>query len=139
MNTQLEIGKQYTFIYITGMATTGRHELTITGKNPDGRFTYKLKGKRKEFLLPTDSTLHKDYLIFKGHSLSYVLDSDSNRFYGNARFNFVTTTPQLLREDLEKNCLNPSPEKWAKIMYTTGQGDDPQYDPLFTDPYNISE
>lgn len=133
----LKINHPYTIVCISEMlAITQRMEITITGyDNQKQRYTYKPKSKRKEYYLYPAYRL-EEHLIFEGHGLPFVLDSEENdRFLGNACFNFLTDNPADLREFLKKNCLTPLEGKQEKILYTTGKGSE-DYHPLFPEKAN---
>ena|SRR5579872_3350426 len=118
MQPQLIVSKKYTLIYISAAAITFRKEITIARFDEStGRHVAKEKGKRTPYYLPAADKL-QDYLVFEGHNLPLVIDSDTDRFTGNAQFNFVTDNPAGLKAFIEMKCLNPSPDKFARILYT---------------------
>lgn len=135
MNIQFKVPGNYTRLRVSEwMATTDKDEITITGfQDTQKQYTYKHKGSKKEYLFP----LTGDCLLFEGHNLPLLVDSETSRFMGNACFNFVTDNPEELKEYIQKYCLNPDPCTFAKIMVTPAMNRDtahsPSYTPLFTD------
>jgi hypothetical protein len=123
MSIPFKINAKYTLVTISGMAITIRNEITIPGLDDrGGRHTYRHKGKKKEFYLPKPEDLDKQ-LVFEGHGLSFTVDSETNRFAGNAHFNFVTDIPEELKTFIEQKCLNPSPANFRKILYSSAHRD----------------
>lgn len=118
MNIEFKINSPYTLVSISEwLAHTQRTEIIITRREESsGRYVFKKKGKRKEFYLPKPESL-QEQLIFAGHNLPFVIDSETNRFIGNAQFNFVTEKPQELKAFIEQHCLNPSASNFSKILY----------------------
>jgi hypothetical protein len=141
MNLQFKTDHKYTLIAISGwLAHTVRNEIIIIGFDErQKRHTFRHRRKKKAFYLPIDADID-DQLVFEGHELSFVLDTETNRFAGNAAFNFVTDEPDLLRAFIEEKCLNPTPEKFNKILFTFTKRDGPAdltETPLFKTPSNI--
>ena len=134
MNITFEINGKYTLVSISGMAITIRAEIVITGLHEVSlRYIFKHRGRKKEFYLPKEEDLQR-ILVFKGHGLPFTVDSETERFTGNAQFNFVTDKPEELKLFIEKNCLNASPSKFAKVFYTgldRNTVDMPESFPLF--------
>jgi len=115
MNIQFESNEKYTWIGISDfLATTFKWKIIITRSNSAGRWIYKHKGKRKEYYFPRDT---KDVLIFKGHNLPFTVDSEMDRFFGNAQLNFVTDDPQQLKTHIEQYCINPDPATLTFITH----------------------
>lgn len=140
MNIKFEIDGKYTLVAISeGLAHSIRHEIVITGFN-DGcdRFTFKEngRGKRREFFLPGAEKLDQQ-LVFEGHFLPFVLDSETDSFCGNAMFNFVTDDPAELRLFIKQYCLNPSPTTFGKCLYSPGNKSDIRNLPLFVDTTQV--
>ena len=119
MNIPFKIGGKYTIVKISdALAHTMKAEIQIVGFDQElGQHIYTFKGKRKRFLIGKERELDKQ-LVFEGHALPILVDSDTDRFMGNGRFNFVTDDPAGLKAFIEKNCLNPSPEKFEKILHS---------------------
>ena len=140
MDFQFKPTKKYTIVKIAELAVCFRLEfIALEVDNSTGRTLARPKGKRKTLFLPPPEQF-ENQLIFEGHDLPFILDSETLRFSGNAYFNFVTDDPQTLREYLESKCLNPSPEKFAKIHYTSTIRDTPGDMPdsvLFEKPSSI--
>lgn len=115
MNIQLKVNQKYTCIRISGFATCVKYEIIITGIASNGSYICKNKGKRKEYYFNGDL---RDMLLFEGHGLPLLVDSETNRFFGNAKLNFVTDEPEKLRTYIGQNCLNPDLEVLHKIRVT---------------------
>jgi len=107
-------------VYISEtVAITRRNEIIITGLDKKrGQYLYKLKGSRKIYYLPKPEELQRR-MFFSGHNLPFVIDSETDRFIGNAQINFVTDNPDALREFIKTNCLNPSQETFNNIFYSS--------------------
>ncbi len=116
---ELKIKSAYTMIFISeSLATTTKDEIIITGLDEKRqRYIFKRRGSRKEYYLPPTEQL-QERLFFEGHNLPLMVDTETNRFSGNACFNFVTDYPQILREFIKTKCLNPSPVTFEKILYS---------------------
>jgi hypothetical protein len=110
---------EYTIVSVSKwMAHTTRSEVTITGYDTVfKRCLCRRNGTRKQFLVDPDRELARQ-LIFAGHRLPFLLDSETGSFIGNALFNFVTDQPAELRSFILRNCLNPSEENFRKILYS---------------------
>lgn len=103
---------RYTFFLISEMmACTQRLELEVQElKNIDSyaqythlsQLVFKQKGKRK--LL--DIYLKSDCLIFEGWDLPFKIDTDTNSFMGNARFNFIADNKEQLIKEIQQKNLN---------------------------------
>jgi hypothetical protein len=140
MDIEFQIKGNYTLVGISGMAVTIRSEIIITAALPKDRknrqrYSYKHKYKAKEFFLPAGDDLEK-HLIFEGHDLPFTVDSETDRFCGDANFNFVTDKPRELKTFIVSYCLNPSPAKFNKVFYTGTDRNDTEYPeslPLFTE------
>jgi hypothetical protein len=126
---KFNIKSKYTLIRIGGMAVTLKDEVIITGF-VNGQYTFKRPGKRKEYIVPSSHHL-EEYMVFSGHDLPVKIDSESGRFVGNARFNFLSDKPEELRAFLQTNCLNPSPRNFEKALYWPVDGTGEEGIPLF--------
>lgn len=112
---QLNKGASYTFIALNGFAATSKTELIITGFDESRRrYTFKMKGKRKEFYLAGDLS---EQMIFEGHDLPMKVDTETNKWAGNACFNFVTDTPDELRPFLKSKNINPLFKNWGSVTF----------------------
>lgn len=137
MNIQFKkVPGDYTWITISDwLAITERDEITITGfLQKEQQYTYRYKGSKKEYIFPL---LDWKCLLFEGHNLPLLIDSETNRYMGNACFNFITDKPKELKQFIAVDCINPDPETFADIMVTPAlnrdTGFNPPYTPLFTD------
>lgn len=116
MNVQLKENGKYTLITVSDfLATTTKREIIITHSVPNGKWVFKHKGERKKFYFPQDL---RYTLVFGGHDLPVLVDTETSRFTGNALFNFVTDEPDKLKSFIVQHCLNPDPEKFHKIRVT---------------------
>jgi|GEM_PF-2237032 len=116
MEIQFESNEKYTWIGVSDfMATTFKREIIIMHSNDAGRWIFKHKGKRKEYFFPKDT---KDMLIFKGHNLPFIVDSETDRFFGNAKLNFVTDDPLKLKAHIKEYCINPDLATFSSIRVT---------------------
>jgi hypothetical protein len=109
-----EPGHKYTLITMGALST--RKEIIITRQDQDKRFVYREKGSKKEFYLPDISKLQQK-LIFAGHDIPIVLDSETDAFMVDANCNFVTDDPAALRALLESTCLTSLSDKKDCIQY----------------------
>jgi len=134
MNIEFKTGGHYTLIQISDWsATTQKDEIIITGfLEKSQRYSFKRKGSRKEYFLPA---IDNNCLVFEGHGLPLKVDSETNRFVGNARFNFVSDDAEALKHYIGAHCLNPDASSLQKIYVTPDKNreaiDFPSYDPLF--------
>jgi len=103
---EFEIKGKYTIIGISDfLATTTKAEIEITNKIGD-RYTFKQRGKRKEFYL----RINKDSLVLKGFDIPFKVDSETGSFCGNACINMLGT-PEQIKEFIDKFNLNPEFDK----------------------------
>lgn len=126
----LQDGEKITVFSINGMAITSKIEATVKGKG--GRLGYFgcLKGKRKmRYLFPKS-----ELIVFKGWNLPIKADSDTNMFCGNACFNFIAESPELLKEFiLQNNLLEMDSNVKKRINYTDTTSAEYTYTPIFND------
>ncbi len=116
MNIPFKVNEKYTLITVTDfLAITSKSEIIVTRSLPDKRWAFRYRGKRKEYYFPRDL---KHTLLFEGHNLPLLVDSETSRWFGNAKFNFVTDQPEKLKAFIVQNCLNPDPEKLGMIRVT---------------------
>lgn len=94
----LTIGDKLTIIYVSDfLATTHRLEVTLKDKRPD-MLVLSERGKRKVFGRKLSD---KWLIVLPGHNLPIKADTEFNSFCGNARFNLVAETPEILKSTLE--------------------------------------
>jgi len=137
MNIQFKkVPGDYTWITISDwLAITERNEITITGfQQKEQQYTFRKKGSKKEYRFPlTDWKC----LLFEGHNLPLLIDSETNSYMGNACFNFITDKPEELKQFISMNCINPDAETFTHIMFTPALNRDTcrdlPYTPLFPD------
>ncbi|MBT2561328.1 hypothetical protein J7E50_10840 [Pedobacter sp. ISL-68] len=136
---EFKTGSRYTIIKISEwLATTEKDEIIISGFLPSRQqYYFKHKRSKKEWLLPKEDL---KWLVFEGHNLPLRLDSETNRYMGNACINFVSDNPEELRGYIEKHCINTDRSLFSKI-YITPEKDretiiNPPYDQLFKDEDN---
>jgi hypothetical protein len=116
MKKQLQTGHAYTLVTITWMATTLRMEIFVTGHNPRiNTYFYRKSGNGKINTL-TQRDLDQA-LVFEGHNIPFTLDTETDRFSGNAQYNFVTEDPITLKAFIQQHCLNPCRDNFDKILY----------------------
>lgn len=107
---ELKTGVLYTIFNMDSfMALTHRKEVIITGVLND-RYTFKLKGKRKEFYLDLDECT----AVFEGLT-PFKADSEFDSFRGNACINIVGDL-ETIKEYFETRQLNPYFEKWRVLI-----------------------
>ena len=117
MDFQFKPNKKYTIVKIGEMAVCYRMEIIALEVDlSTGRALGRPKGKKKPLYLPAPEQLEKQ-LLFEGHDLPFVLDSETGVFCGSATFNFRTDDPEALRDFLESKCLNPSISTFEKIYW----------------------
>ncbi len=115
--TKFEVGKPYTLFSISSwLAHTMKAEIKVT-REIDGRYTFKERGKRKEYWVEVDKTT----VVFEGWDLPIHCDSEGNKFSGNARLNFVGDEKEVL-DFVEKNNLNPELDKSYILVEKWGEG-----------------
>lgn len=109
---EFEINGEYTIFEISCMAWSVSRKIIITGKQND-RYTFKLKGKRKQFYLNISNTT----AVFKGFNIPFYVDSDeentingSKKFHGNACLNFVGKKEDI-KNWIDENNLNENLNK----------------------------
>lgn len=114
MNIDFKNNGQYTLVTVNVMCS--RKEITILGTDPiSGRKMYKEGKGRKKLLMPLN---FENILVFEGHSLPFLLDSETNRFIMDCHFHFLTDNAQELREFISSNCLNPDEYKFSRIYFS---------------------
>lgn len=97
----LEIGQKITIVRISEiMASTVKYEAIVKDLVNDV-YVIQLKGKRKLSSLPFDEKT----IVLSGW-FENLVDSDTNRFSGNACFNFLGTVPVV--RSLVDGQLNPN-------------------------------
>lgn len=113
------------------MATTQRMELEITGFS-NNRPTFKAKGKRKQYYLPT---LTESTLIFEGWDLPIKTDSDvskqdgiftSSITRGNACLN-LTGPKDLIEYYVLKKNLNDAFTRLDEVIWIDGEREVPVF------------
>ena len=120
-------GAKLTMFTIGCIASTNKAEIVLTQKIGD-RWAFKMAGKRKEYYLKMDS----DNLIFIGHNLPIIADSEIVRYNGNKMFagnaciNVGGRNGESLKE-IKKfiidNLQNPvTDEVLGKIIFHTEEG-----------------
>lgn len=107
------------FSISSNFAMTAKREVTTTGLQ-DGRATGKPRRKRKRYYLALDD----DTLIFEGWDIPLVPDTDTDRFRGNACFNFVGDAATV-RDYIERHNVNPffREENKGKVIAIERNGD----------------
>lgn len=130
MSIQFKLKEKYTLVHIIVKGGYFRQEIVITSRTLDNRFTYKIKGKRKEQFIPVEEELDK-MLVFQGHNLPFVLNTERNRFLLSTKLIFISDNPDVLRNFVNENCLNPSPLKWANILVAKMDESDEKAMPLY--------
>lgn len=150
MKLQLKAGDKITMIQIGGMAMTRKSEITITGfDEAKQRYTYKEGRKRKEYYLPEKLN---EVMLFKGHGLPLLVDTETNKWSGNACFNFIlanniertdtpmsivsASTPEQLAEYIKGHQINDEFNGYGEILYTTPDDRDTEK-LLFPDQANL--
>lgn len=114
MNFEFSKNQKYTLVAIGGGAFTSRSEMQTLEMDPaSGRMICKVGRKRKRYYAPSDL---KDILVFQGHGLPFILDSETSSFVGNAQFNFVTDDPKGLKEFISEKCLNRTEQSFSNIL-----------------------
>lgn len=95
----LTIGDKLTIIYVSDfLATTHRCEVILKDIRPD-MLVLSERGKRKVFGRKLSD---KWLIVLPGHNLPIKADTDAfNSFCGNARFNLVAETPEILKATLD--------------------------------------
>ena len=113
MNYKLEINKSYTLVAVVDKITV-KVEVIITDYT-NGKYS----AKRRDWPIPEDvpADLAK-VLVFAGHNLPLLIDSQTFVFNPNGKFNFITSDREGLKAYLLHNCLNLDNRKRAKI-YTS--------------------
>ena len=106
----LKTGVLYTvFSMDSFMALTHRKEVIITGLHND-RYTFKMKGKRKEYYLDLDECS----AVFEGET-PFKADTEFNSFRGNACINVVGDM-ETIKRYFDTRQLNPYFEKWRVLV-----------------------
>lgn len=115
-------GQKLTIISVSDMLlTTVRREIKLT-RTVDNRQAYVVRGKQKEYFLD----ITPDVLVFEGWGVPLVtLDTDTPIFITNKGYNFVTGSPDALREFIVKHNINEKFNQQHKVMYV--RADDPQH------------
>jgi len=117
----IKIGNKLTIFEIGFIASTVKREIEITRKMNE-RLVFRIKGKRKEFYLP-DLT---KCLVFVGHNLPIISDSEIERssgnvvFAGNACINVGSRDGgaiDIIKQFILDNALSPSNEILSKIVF----------------------
>lgn len=115
MNVDFKDKGQYTIVTVHVICT--RKEITIHGTDPtSGCKMYKEGKGRKKLLMPLN---FENILVFEGHSLPFLLNSETNRFVMDGHFHFLTDNAQELREFISNRCLNLDERKASKICFST--------------------
>jgi hypothetical protein len=126
----LKSGAKYTLIHISQTGICFRREFEVISED-QGNYEIKIKDQQaRQILFARQVT---EALIFKGHDLPLLVDSDTPHFAMNRRFNFVTHSPRLLRVFIVEQCLNLSDEKKARIWYRGFEPADEESQPLFNE------
>lgn len=103
INNIFKVEEKYTIFGISSfLATTWKIEAICTGKTTEETPIFKFKGKRKEKIFNDI----KECAIFLGWDIGLIADSDTNRFNGNACFNFIGSK-DYVKNFIEKNQINP--------------------------------
>lgn len=125
---KLQVGVKYTFIQPTGMTT--KEEVVITDYL-DGEYKYKKAGNRNHIRLSAKKL--EKYLVFEGHEIPLKVDTESQpqRCVINFKFNFLSDDPAALKSFLETQCMNPSPAKFADVLYWPADSSGEHGTPLF--------
>lgn len=119
---EFDINGEYTIFEISSfMACSVRRKIIITGKQND-RYTFKLKGKRKQFYLNITNTT----AVFKGFNIPFYVDSDEENtingtksFHGNACLNFVGKVEDI-KKWIDENNLNENLNKAVILAVENG-------------------
>jgi hypothetical protein len=119
MNLKLKQYQGYTFLSITqypGIAT--RTEINIINYSPcGGYYKYRQAGKKKVHDLFEAGEIDQ-WLFFEGHDLPFILETEVNAGRLLGVFNFVSSSPGELRIYIKRYLLNPSVDKFRKMLFT---------------------
>ena len=121
-----EVGKKYTLYRISFMAITSKSEIQVTeildgADDPRAGVVFKLRGKRKQYILPFAS---RDYAsaplkpfegaVFEGWDQPVKCDSEGCSYRGNACYNFVGD-PEAVRLWIDAFQMNPAFDR-SKVL-----------------------
>jgi hypothetical protein len=112
MNFQFKNRQKYTLI--NNNVFTSRSEIDTLETDPvTGRTIFKRGRERKRFLVPVDVS---EKLVFEGHKLDFLLDSETNLCVGNCRVSFFYVFITTHNAILNVKCLNKSYSNFKMIL-----------------------
>ena len=111
--TKIPQGK-YTLFTINILAMTSRQEIEVVASD---LVIMKIRGKRGTSALRTFREEPNNFILLDGWDLPVKADTDGNTFMGNACFNFVAETPEIVRELIEKATIPASYQAKAKSLF----------------------
>ena len=114
MEFKFEVNQKYTVVADGERNATIRSEIVIRRFDVNKqRYIFRIKGQRKEYYIPSDIDKH---LLFKGHGLPFLVDTETIYYANSVGFVFVTDDPAPLKAFIETNCLNLTDEKRRSIL-----------------------
>jgi len=132
MNFEFKKNQKYTLI--SSNVFTSRDEIQTLDCDPiTGRIIFKRGRERKRYLVPADLS---NRLIFNGHQVNLLLDSETGKCVGNCRFNFVSDDVPSLKAFLIEHCLNKTYSNFKQVLVRRSAQsgvDFPDEEPLFNE------
>ena len=141
-----KVGEKYTIFVINSMAICSKDQIHVRGIDAEGNPIFTRGTGRKRFMLKLWSRSYQsaplkpfDGAVFKGWDIPITCDSDLYRsgriMRGNACFNFVGESKEIVAKFIIQNQLNPWFEIWRSLYVGNMMDIDVEEKVIFPDLY----